>query len=99
MAPLLIQMQFEEPDPHPLRIWSMNADELQIFLSSEIKEESNEQRVKFIAILNFARRDTVELNMSSVCNVQSGTQKLINGCDFDENNFTNYYHAQKNIAF
>ena len=53
MAPLLIQMQFEEPDPHPLRIWSMNADELQIFLSSEIKEESNEQRVKFIAILNF----------------------------------------------
>ena len=53
MAPLFLQMQFEEPDPHPLRIWSMHVDEFQIFLSSEIQDEGTEPRAKSIVSLNF----------------------------------------------
>ena len=53
MVPIF-QKEFDEPDPHPGRTWSMNADELQIFLSSEIQEESSEPRAKFIATFSFA---------------------------------------------
>ena len=52
MVPLF-EKEFEEPDPHPQRTWSMDADEFQIFLSSEIKEESSEPKAKFIFSLNF----------------------------------------------
>ena len=53
MVPLF-EKEFEEPDPYPQRTWSMDADEFQIFLSSEIKEESSEPKAKFIFSLNFA---------------------------------------------
>ena len=50
---LLFQKDFDEPNPHPLRTWTLNADELQIILSSEVKDESNEPRTKSIIALNF----------------------------------------------
>ena len=42
----LFQEEFEEPDPHPLRVWTMNIDEFQIVLSSEVRDGSNERRFK-----------------------------------------------------
>ena len=49
----LFQKEFEEPDPHPLRAWTINADEFQIILSSEVMDASNEPRAKFIIALKF----------------------------------------------
>ena len=49
----LFQKEFDEPDPHPLRAWTMNADKFQIFLSSEVRDGSNEPRSKSIVTLNF----------------------------------------------
>ena len=51
--PMLFQKEFEEPDPHPLRVWTMNTDEFQIVLSSEVRDGSNEPRTKTIFTLNF----------------------------------------------
>ena len=52
MVPLF-RKEVNEPDPHPLRTWSMSGDEFQIILFSEIKDASDEPSVKFIFSLKF----------------------------------------------
>ena len=49
----LFQKEFDESNPHPLRVWTMNADKFQIFLSSEVRDGSNEPRSKSIVTFNF----------------------------------------------
>ena len=49
----LFQKELEEPDPHPLRVWTMNIDKFQVVLSSEVRDGSNEPRSKSIVTLNF----------------------------------------------
>ena len=49
----LFQKEFGEPDPHPLRVWTMNIDKFQIVLSSEVRDGSNEPRSKSIVTFNF----------------------------------------------
>lgn len=51
----LFQKVFEEPNPHPLRTWSIDVDKFQIILSSEIKEESIDPKQKFILTLSFVQ--------------------------------------------
>ena len=50
---LVFQKDFDEPDPRPMRTWTLNADPFQIILSSEVKDFSNEPRTKSIVALNF----------------------------------------------
>ena len=49
----LFQKEFDETDPHPLRIWTMHTDEFQIVLSSEVRDGNNEPYSKSIITLNF----------------------------------------------
>ena len=49
----LFKKEFDEPDPHPLRVWNMHIDKFQVVLSSEVRDDSGEPRAKSIVTLNF----------------------------------------------